>query len=277
MALLKTKEVAKELGVSQTTILRWVKGHPSSARKDRLGHFVFGDSEIASLRRIQASIQETGRFEQENPETGSGRIIGSLNRMLPFAGSVPKPEPVKLLALPAGPDRASSTEPQLASPPASPTEPQEAAGAPAPELPAAEPALAFTLPGEDLPHLFPEPQTADLAFQSKPAASYADIDAKEAEAQAAAAAEEETDAAMLLDRIGRLEFSLARKADEVVSVQLLEHRRELEEIRLSLKQLAASVEKMKNSGKEDVFPSVSPLTPAGDPPKKRRFFRALFG
>lgn len=241
MALLKTKDVARELGVSQTTILRWVRTDPSSARRDRLGHFVFGDPEIAALRRIQASIQASFH-ENGNPaqveqseaklrhEDGGGAAAGIADPAAAAADALHA----------ADIDADAADAPAHALPVAA--DAAAAPAAPSSSSPGAEATLSDKSSASEFPSM--QDNTPDELFE----------------------------------RIGRLELSLARKADEVVSVQLLEHRRELEEIRSTLKQLAASIENMKSAGKEASALPVTPLFPAeiDQRPKKRRLFRAIF-
>ncbi|MFF2482264.1 MerR family transcriptional regulator [Paenibacillus sp. NPDC058071] len=146
MELLKTKEAAMRLAVSETTVRRWVSLFPSSFPKDRFGHYLFDEAALEKLRQIKSEL-----------EGGTGLPDITL-------------------------EETASVSP-VAWPPS--------------------PALSRT-----------------------------------ASAYTAAAAEPET----LLIRISQLEDALSHKADEVVSFQLLHHRQEMEEIRQTLAQLAASVE-----------------------------------
>jgi chromosome-anchoring protein RacA len=84
----------------------------------------------------------------------------------------------------------------------------------------------------------------------------------------------------MISRIREVERSLQNKADEVVSVQVLQHRNELEEMRKMIEQIAVSVEKMQNPGadqftfQERAAPETVLKPPA--PIKKRGFFRSFF-
>ncbi|QAY67236.1 MerR family transcriptional regulator [Paenibacillus protaetiae] len=239
MALLKTKEVAQQLGVSQTTILRWVARHPSSAQKDELGHFRFGESEVASLRRIQESVQATGRLDSLDEPSDEGA-----DRQQPAqadAGASPADAPEAGFARPdAGDGKAD----------------------------AAVTAAAHTSETIRTAH-----EQLSLAGQEA-AAAVADSTAAPAAApfNAFGAVQHE-----LQERLNRLEAAMSRKADEVVSVQLLEHRRELDELRQSLKQLAASLEAIQAPAKEQAAALMPmPLPSASERPKKRSLFRSIF-
>lgn len=83
----------------------------------------------------------------------------------------------------------------------------------------------------------------------------------------------------LLSRIVHIEHSLDQKADEVVSVQLLRQREELEDLRQMIQQLAVSIETIqkpnsKTSSSEEIRPIATAKLQA--PPKKRGLLRTLF-
>ncbi|MUT64794.1 MerR family transcriptional regulator [Paenibacillus sp. NEAU-GSW1] len=183
MTLLKTKEAAQQLAVSETTIRRWVSLFPSSFPKDMFGHYIFDDAALEKLRRIKTELEEG---------------IGLPDIKLPKAGT-----------------------------------------------------QTLTL----------EPQTAALPQQTAPLIPEA--------------------SESLLIRISRLEASLSHKADEVVSFQLMHHRQELEDIRQTLAQLAASVEALyipiQNSAAALASESAAASpAPAGGRSKRKRMLRAIF-
>ncbi len=62
--LIKTKEAAEKLGISQTTVKRWASQYPSSFPKDRLGHYIFSDREIRLLLYIKNEVDQGNTLEQ---------------------------------------------------------------------------------------------------------------------------------------------------------------------------------------------------------------------
>ncbi|MHA6531688.1 hypothetical protein [Paenibacillus sp. BAC0078] len=56
MEILKTKDAAELLSVSQTTIKRWAAMFPNSFPKDRFGHYIFSKHEISLLESIKDRI-----------------------------------------------------------------------------------------------------------------------------------------------------------------------------------------------------------------------------
>ncbi|WP_018661096.1 MerR family transcriptional regulator [Heyndrickxia acidiproducens] len=54
---MNTSHVAKELGVSQSTIKRWIKQLGLEIQLNELGHFHFCEEDIAVLKQIQKKIQ----------------------------------------------------------------------------------------------------------------------------------------------------------------------------------------------------------------------------
>jgi chromosome-anchoring protein RacA len=91
---------------------------------------------------------------------------------------------------------------------------------------------------------------------------------------------DETPMDELLSRIHEIERSLGQKADEVVSSQVLQHRSELEELRLMISQLAATVEIMQNPNVKPFALPVEFYSANADKPllpaRKRGFFRSFF-
>lgn len=179
MTLLKTKEAAQQLAVSETTIRRWVSLFPSSFAKDMFGHYIFDEPALDKLQMIKARLEEgTGLYDIKLP-------------VLDESTATPMPVPAAAAAVPAAYEESES----------------------------------------------------------------------------------------LLIRLNRLETSLSHKADEVVSFQLLHHREELNEIRQTLGQLAASLEMLQPVLKQygAVMEAASkPHQPSADRPKRRTLFRAIF-
>jgi chromosome-anchoring protein RacA len=170
MSALKTKDAAEALGVSQTTIKRWVFNFSHTFQKDRFGHYIFTEQDISRLHYIKSRVELGDSIDQ------------------------------------------------------------------------------ITLPS-DIP--------------AEPAKNDKDGD---------------DDTAEMISRIRQIERSLAQKADEVVSMQILQHRKELEELRRVVEQLAASVESMQGPApkqpglQEEIHNSAMRQVHN----KKRSLFRSLF-
>lgn len=173
MEILKTKEVAERLSVSQTTIKRWAAMFPDYFPKDRLGHYIFSGQEVGLLQSIKDRIDQ-------------GESLDSID----LKGIK---SPAELLQEPS----------------------------PTPDKPMEE----------------------------------------------------------LLSRIVHIEHSLDQKADEVVSFQLLQQRKELEDLRQMIQQLAVSLETIRKPSTEAA--SISTIRPAAAakhqvPSRKRGLLRTLF-
>jgi chromosome-anchoring protein RacA len=84
----------------------------------------------------------------------------------------------------------------------------------------------------------------------------------------------------ILSRIHYIERTLDQKADEVVMIQLLQQREELEDLRIMIKQLAATLEPMQAT-KVNTFTSSEASHPVTttripSPPRKRGLLRSFF-
>lgn len=80
-------------------------------------------------------------------------------------------------------------------------------------------------------------------------------------------------------RIGYIEHALDQKANEVVSIQLLQQRAELEDMRVMIKQLSATLETMQKPGSNSLstYEELHPVA-AGrltSPPRKRGLLRSF--
>ncbi|BBH22915.1 hypothetical protein Back11_42600 [Paenibacillus baekrokdamisoli] len=176
MSILKTKDAADLLAVSQTTIKRWASTFPDCFPKDRAGHYIFSEQEIGLLIHIKDRIDHGETLDH-----------------IAIITNIQVPE----------------------SPP------------------------------------------------GKPEAAVSDVPMED-----------------MLSRIELVERTLDHKADEVVSMQLLQHREELEELRQMIEQLAASMETMQTpvarsfSGQDEIHPVAAAKLQA--PPKKRGLLRTLF-
>ena len=178
MDILKTKEAADLLSVSQTTIKRWASLFPDFFPKDRFGHYTFSQGQVGLLIHIKDRID-------------NGEPLDSINL-----------------------------------------------------------------------HLVHQEQVQESPQSIPPVA--------------AAHAEPMQE---MLSRMDYIERSLQQKADEVVSVQLLQQRKELEDMRQMIEQLAVSLERIqKPGGKPLPGEGLHPAAAAKlqTPPKKRSLLRSLF-
>lgn len=64
MEILKTKDAAELLSVSQTTIKRWAAMFPDFFSKDRFGHYIFTEQEISLLGSIKDRITHGEALER---------------------------------------------------------------------------------------------------------------------------------------------------------------------------------------------------------------------
>jgi chromosome-anchoring protein RacA len=53
--MMKTSDVAKELGVNPKTVLKWIRQHDIPCEKNELGHFEFTDEHLEQLKGIQTN------------------------------------------------------------------------------------------------------------------------------------------------------------------------------------------------------------------------------
>ncbi|GGD98093.1 MerR family transcriptional regulator [Paenibacillus nasutitermitis] len=172
MQALKTKEAAVALGVSQTTVKRWVIAFPAFFTKDRLGHYIFSDSDLIRLRYIKERVD----------------LGDSLDRL--------------------------------------------------------------ELSGKE--------DSDDSSAESCPEESAQQADE-------------------LINRMKRIEHMLSQKADEVVSMQILQHRKELEALNQVVKQLAESVELLERKlARPPVIEKEIQLPGHHSHRRKRGILRSLF-
>lgn len=92
---MNTNEAAKILGVSASTIQRWVKQLELPMDKNDRGHYIFNEQDLELLREIQDQIQNglllheiaatkekrvrKGAIKQENNEQQIGKLISIIN------------------------------------------------------------------------------------------------------------------------------------------------------------------------------------------------------
>ncbi|QUL54881.1 MerR family transcriptional regulator [Paenibacillus tritici] len=178
MEILKTKEAAELLSVSQTTIKRWAAMFPDFFLKDRLGHYTFSEQQISQLTHIKDRINHGEALECIQLDQADDKL------------------PAGLL--------------------------------------------------QENPGLHSE---GDLMNR-------------------------------IWTRIEDIEHALDQKASEIVSVQLLQQRAELEDMRVMIKQLSASLETMHKpvTTSRSPYEELHPVA-AGrlmSPPRKRSLLRSFF-
>lgn len=170
MDVYSTRDVAVKLGVSTTTVKRWVAFFQGWFQKDEFGHYVFLAEDVNRLRIIKEQLQE-GKTMQS--------IMDAHNNSIPRE-KAPSPLPLPI----------------------------------------------------------------------------------------------ETDE--LRKRISQLELLLGQKADDIVNVQVLQHRNELEEIRKMVQALAADVETIQRSLSRHSERTLASLRETPKATKKKSFLSMLF-
>lgn len=178
MEILKTKDAAELLSVSQTTIKRWAAMFPDFFPKDRFGHYTFSEQQISLLNHIKDQINQGEALEGINLNLTNDKLL--------------------------------------------------------------------SIPPQENPRLYTDsPPMEDI-----------------------------------LSRIDYIEHALDQKANEVVSIQLLQQRAELEDMRVMIKQLAVSLETMQKPNHkpltthEEIHPVATAKLTA--PHRKRGLLRSFF-
>ncbi|AZN39297.1 MerR family transcriptional regulator [Paenibacillus albus] len=64
MELVKSKDAAESLNVSQTTVKRWASHFPHYFQKDRFGHYIFTQKDLAMLGLIKAALENGETMDQ---------------------------------------------------------------------------------------------------------------------------------------------------------------------------------------------------------------------
>ncbi|SEO35568.1 MerR family transcriptional regulator [Paenibacillus sp. OV219] len=105
MELVKSKDAAESLNVSQTTVKRWASHFPHYFQKDRFGHYIFTQQDLAMLGIIKAALENGETMDQivlpePEPEQAQAQAAQQpMNQaMLEVAASVAAPEETDLLA-----------------------------------------------------------------------------------------------------------------------------------------------------------------------------------
>lgn len=78
---MNTSEVAKLLGVSSSTIQRWVKQLKLPMERNERGHYFFNNEDIEVLKKIQeqiqngAILQEIAPLQEKKPRKGAVNVV----------------------------------------------------------------------------------------------------------------------------------------------------------------------------------------------------------
>ncbi|MFC4775810.1 MerR family transcriptional regulator [Paenibacillus sp. GCM10023252] len=231
MSVVKTREAAEMLGVSQTTIKRWASTYPHSFYKDPNGHYLFSDEGLERLVHIKEQIDKGKTMDQiELPSLGMSQ-----------AQPMPQAQP-------------HSAQPQAQPMPQA----QPHSAQPMPQ----SPSTLQQQPSQQLHHPSAQPQQQAAKLE-------------------AAASREETspppsngEVEELMARIRQMELLIDQKANEVVSMQVLQHRKELDEIRKTVEQIAACIETLQ--GQQPMMPQAEAAgqnSGLDTRARKRGFFR----
>jgi chromosome-anchoring protein RacA len=71
---MNTSEVSKLLGVSSSTIQRWVKQLELPMEKNERGHYYFTDADIAQLKKIHEQLQNGTLLHEITPDRGQKNL-----------------------------------------------------------------------------------------------------------------------------------------------------------------------------------------------------------
>lgn len=271
MGVLKTKDAADALGVSPTTVKRWVLHFSHCFQKDRLGHYAFTEQDISRLQFIKHRIEEGSGLEQielpayEDDRDGLEQRLGQrndrgLNRDEMGQGNERTTSGVELSRL---------NEHRTSETPADRQNPQRTSGIEAGK----QNALRMSGTEAGKPNALRASGTEAGKQNSQSLRNFWSEQSARSE-----------DSAELLSRIRQIEYTLAHKADEVVSTQVLQHRMELDELRQIVEQLALSVEALHQpairaiaaASEDNATPPAKPQTLPAARHKKRGLLRSLF-
>ncbi|WP_338452362.1 MerR family transcriptional regulator [Niallia oryzisoli] len=165
---MNTKAVAKLLGISTSTVQRWVKQLNLEMERNELGHFIFSEEDIELLKQVKQQLQE-------------GVLLQDISIQLPKRTGIVK-----------------------------------------------------------------QTQANENIFE-------------------------------LTHKLKSIENSLNQKADAVVSYQILQHRREMEELQEQISLLTERVTQLENVLKEKSEIAASSENENKKPRKKKNFFKLIFG
>ncbi|CAM3379981.1 MerR family transcriptional regulator [Paenibacillus lupini] len=280
MTLLKTKEAAQQLVVSETTIRRWVSTFPASFRKDMFGHYIFDAPAMNKLRQVKGQLDAgTALYDIKLPTLAEEEALAALAAEVVGAGA-----PVQADTLADGASVSSNAGSTVERAVALGRNANSSvlvvdragnvrnAGPGEVDLATAEITTgiehaAAGAGGNSVMTLAPQ---ASDTVQSHEATQ---VTVPSAPTRPSSHLFDEPDP--MLERLNAIENALSQKADEVVTVQLLHHRKELEELRKSLTELAASIEAIRNPEQPSAAFEIAQSTEA-EGKRKKRGFRSFF-
>ncbi|GLX67297.1 MerR family transcriptional regulator [Paenibacillus glycanilyticus] len=324
MTLLKTKEAAQQLVVSETTVRRWVSTFQASFRKDMFGHYIFDAPAMDKLRRIKSQLDSgTALYDIKIPTLADEDALAALaaevmnngaaaasensgKLVVDEAGNVHAAEQGAISAGTSGLGRGggagalvvdSSGKVHAAG--GSPVAREASKGNHAGALIVDSAGNVYTAGGGMLSgEAGASEASAEITAGMQHAAATAQVAGNDRLAPSPAnpvsqpqqtsqtsvpsaapthhssslfdETDHETDP--MLERLDAIEAALSQKADEVVTVQLLHHRKELEELRKSLTELAATIEALRTPQQE-----LAAFSESASPDKrKKRGLRSFF-
>ncbi|MBW7476114.1 MerR family transcriptional regulator [Paenibacillus oenotherae] len=239
MDVWKTKDTAGALGVSPTTVKRWVLHFSHYFQKDRLGHYIFSGQDVRRLQYVKERMEQGDSLEQI---TLPPLVEPGDNMMRLPATMITNADAVEDGTITADIWTAAD------------------AGASAMEKSSAMTAAAASTSG---------------GAGSATTTANGSLDAIRLSC----------DTAELMSRIRHVEHTLSQKADEIVNLQVLQHRMELDELRQMVEQLIRSVEAAGTPNATPPVPSES-AAPSEEPAasslklqirhKKRGLLRSFF-
>jgi DNA-binding transcriptional MerR regulator len=280
MTLLKTKEAAQQLVVSETTIRRWVSTFPASFRKDMFGHYIFDAPAMNKLRQVKGQLDAgTALYDIKLPTLAEEEALAALAAEVVGAGT-----PVQADTLADGASVSSNAGSTVERAVALGRNANSSvlvvdragnirnAGPGEVNLATAEITTgiehaAAGAGGNSLMTLAPHASNTDQSHEAS------QVTVPTAPIRPSSHLFDEPDP--MLERLNAIENALSQKADEVVTVQLLHHRKELEELRKSLTELAASIEAIRNPEQQSTAFEIAQSTEA-EGKRKKRSFRSFF-
>lgn len=326
MTLLKTKEAAHQLAVSETTVRRWVSTFPASFRKDMFGHYIFDTPAMEKLRKIKgqldsgtalydirllslaeeetlaavaAEVMGTAGAAQPAAEHPAGKSDDSGKLVVDAAGNVHAAD--GMVGAAAGVGRAGGVVDNAGN--------LHAVGSNSSVSPGVMRSSVGALVVDSAGNVYAAgggagaqgaQASAEITTGLQHAAAAVDVAASdrmnpaapspvEPASQSSEASQVVPSASVhssssvtdepdpMLERLNAIEAALSQKADEVVTVQLLHHRKELEELRKSLTELAATIEALRSPQQELLaFGESAKAAAENEGKRKKRGLRSFF-
>ncbi|WP_311291792.1 MerR family transcriptional regulator [Paenibacillus glycanilyticus] len=333
MTLLKTKEAAQQLVVSETTVRRWVSTFPASFRKDMFGHYIFDASAMEKLRKIKGQLdsgtalydirllslaeEETlaavaaevmgtaGAVDQSQADRPAAKTDDSNKLVVDAAGNVHAAVAGAASEGTSGIGRGGGAGALVVDSAGN----VHAAGASGAKVNNGAAGRAGALVVDSAGNVHAAGGTAVTGEAGSKASAEITAGLQHAAAATEVAGgvsarpvtpspdspavklQEASQATVpsapirpsssiidepdpMLERLNAIEAALSQKADEVVTVQLLHHRKELEELRKSLTELAADIEALRSPLQQAADKAAD--SSESDGKRKKRGFRSFF-